>query len=614
MNKRNLTAAVLAGLAGVAGIAGTAQAVNINADGVGQVLFYPYYTANDGNQTILSVVNTTDSAKAVKVRFLEGYNSREVLDFNLYLSKHDVWAAAIADSSAFGFDAGVPHLAIADDSCTVPYLYKDAFDDSVGAALQPFLNLAYAGSANDGGPESITRAAEGHVELIEMGTVVAGSDTEADITHTSKDVIEDGEVVGTIWEPGDCEQLVENWTEFVPPVPGKGIWFEEAVGQSDCVLGEGVGCVAPTDIDRNSGGLFGGGAVVNTDNGTMFSYNAVAIQGFDKNLDGLTMHYVPGNIHPSLNDGDQTSAFVFFGVPQNKSVELGYGTSVDAVSGVLMHDVIMNEYVTDPDLAAATEWVVTFPTKSFYVDSELIGTVGDTEWRPTAGIDECNNWQPGLPFPTTQPGTGLPIDAPGPWDNEGWAFCPYVEVDIQVDPTKARAPFTNLFDGESCEIVALKTWDRDERTFEQDFGGSRPPVVSPSIPGDCDEDIDGPCDETPFELCYETNVLRFGDESIFATPEIEGQSLLLTVDNEFTDGWGWINLNADGQQDIIGMVGLPVAGFAAYEFENEFVGDDDVKAFYGGLFNHRASTRKVSVGNGQDDAGGSGGGSMVSSG
>ena len=74
MNRKNLTAAVLAGLAGVAGLAGTAQAVNLNPDGLGQVLIYPFYTTNASTQTILSVVNTTDHAKAVKVRFLEGYN------------------------------------------------------------------------------------------------------------------------------------------------------------------------------------------------------------------------------------------------------------------------------------------------------------------------------------------------------------------------------------------------------------------------------------------------------------------------------------------------------------------------------------------------------------
>ena len=95
MNRKNLTAAVLAGLAGVAGIAGTAQAVNINPDGLGQLLIYPYYTTNAGNLTVLSVVNTTANAKAVKVRFLESENSQEVLDFNLYMSAYDVWTAAV---------------------------------------------------------------------------------------------------------------------------------------------------------------------------------------------------------------------------------------------------------------------------------------------------------------------------------------------------------------------------------------------------------------------------------------------------------------------------------------------------------------------------------------
>ena len=45
--------------------------------------------------SLLSVVNSTASAKAVKVRFLEGKDSREVLDFNLYLSHNDVWTAGI---------------------------------------------------------------------------------------------------------------------------------------------------------------------------------------------------------------------------------------------------------------------------------------------------------------------------------------------------------------------------------------------------------------------------------------------------------------------------------------------------------------------------------------
>src|ERR1700745_2440455 len=96
-------------------------AVNMNPDGLGQVLLYPYYTVNGGQQTLLSVVNTdTVNGKAVKVRFLEGYNSREVLDFNLFLSPAAVWTAnvfALSDAGISGTGAGI---FTTDNSCTAP--------------------------------------------------------------------------------------------------------------------------------------------------------------------------------------------------------------------------------------------------------------------------------------------------------------------------------------------------------------------------------------------------------------------------------------------------------------------------------------------------------------
>ena len=55
-------------------------------------------------------------------------------------------------------------------------------------------------------------------------------------------------------------------------------------------------------------------------------------------------------------------------------------------------------------------------------------------------------------------------------------------------------------------------------------------------------------------------------------------SLLLTIDNEFENGWGMIDLGMalDKDKNMVhvdyaGLVGLPVTGFAAEEFENEFV-------------------------------------------
>ena len=102
-SKKSLHVA-LAGLSTL-GLAGAAEAVMVNPNGLGQVLIYPYYTVRNGYNvagvsaapfnTLLSIVNTTTSTKAVKVRFREGKASKEVLDFNVFLSPYDMWTAAV---------------------------------------------------------------------------------------------------------------------------------------------------------------------------------------------------------------------------------------------------------------------------------------------------------------------------------------------------------------------------------------------------------------------------------------------------------------------------------------------------------------------------------------
>ena len=104
--------AALAGV-GALGVTGAAQAVNVNPNGLGQVLLYPYYTVRTDNlgnpyNSLLSVVNSTASVKAVKVRFVEGKNSAEVIDFNLFLSPFDVWTAAIVPDPTLLLSAGTP--------------------------------------------------------------------------------------------------------------------------------------------------------------------------------------------------------------------------------------------------------------------------------------------------------------------------------------------------------------------------------------------------------------------------------------------------------------------------------------------------------------------------
>src|SRR6185295_3764054 len=162
--------AALAGL-GVLGVVDSAQAVHINQDGLGQAVVYPYYTVRSspsGNAyvTLLSVVNTTASAKAVKVRFLEGKNSREVLDFNLFLSPNDVWTGAIVGTT------NGARVVTNDNSCVTPSdLFVETRTDGQNP-LNDFKNYTYTGAFVDSASfASLDRTREGYFEVIEMGVI-----------------------------------------------------------------------------------------------------------------------------------------------------------------------------------------------------------------------------------------------------------------------------------------------------------------------------------------------------------------------------------------------------------------------------------------------------------
>jgi hypothetical protein len=339
--------------------------------------------------------------------------------------------------------------------------------------------------------------------------------TFCDITHRNHyeyEYDDDGlpikgsEIDGSeVWKPGSCDRLVDDWTRLDNGAKpdydktGLGWWISNEEYNRD----DG----SRVRMHRNTGGLFGGAAVVNSDNGTMYSYNAHAIQSFD-DTDG-ELHEEPGDINPSLNDGSVMNAWVFFGTPQNEAVNLSYERGVDAVSAVFMHEFVMNEYTTEADLAASTEWVVTFPTKNWYVDEELVADVSDSDsffWQPVENAPDCDFWEEGDDNPAEEYATDGNCESLG--ENQGPNFCKLPGntdfCNAQSDGTKvtdktcgddllgwetclfvedeftglALAPFTELFDGEACEEVALRVYDRDERTYiDTSKPGVQPPVV-----------------------------------------------------------------------------------------------------------------------------------------
>lgn len=150
--KQKALFSALAG-AGALAMAGAANAVYINGDGMGQALIYPYYTVRAGTNTLLSVVDATDKARAVKVRFLEGKNSQEVLDFNLFLSPKDVWTAAVVN---------VEPETVGTDYTVMPAVALVTSDPDCSNAK--VLAIAAAPATK------LDRIREGYVELIEMAT------------------------------------------------------------------------------------------------------------------------------------------------------------------------------------------------------------------------------------------------------------------------------------------------------------------------------------------------------------------------------------------------------------------------------------------------------------
>lgn len=481
MKRNSLTTALLAGLAGAAGLATTAEAVNLNPDGLGQVLIYPYYTVQKGNQTLISVVNTTSQVKAVKVRFLEGRNSREVLDFNLYLSPFDVWVGAVFANGA----TGPGNLITNDKSCTVPI---------IGTATVPFRNNQYIGTFDDNGPSNLERTREGYLEMIEMGTVGGSQATAA--THTATGA------------PASCTGLAANWSQG-------GTWATSN-GTANVTL--------PT------GGLFGNETIVDVANGTMHTYAADSIEGFYTNTAApALLHTNPGSTFPNLaqanNGGGFANSFVFTSTGTLVQSTWVTGTA-DAVSAIYMHDAIYNEFNTETALGGQSEWIVTFPTKRFYVDNF----------------------------------------------------------------TAAIPPFTDIFpdDGTACEPVSITYWNREEATATTSVDFSPPQAVAGNAL--CFEAQDVSFNQSSqvtagataiFGATYAANInttltsgtaqngwtrITFGDAS----------NLLTTVHR--------LGPSVDGDY----YVGLPVTGFWSANYVNSAAAPG-LLANYSGAYRHRAS-------------------------
>lgn len=96
-------------------------AVSLNESGYGQALLFPFFSAAQGNASLITIANdlapsaTTPAApSAVKMRLLGAIDGAELANFNLYLGERDAWVAAIHASN------GETVISTSDGSCIFP--------------------------------------------------------------------------------------------------------------------------------------------------------------------------------------------------------------------------------------------------------------------------------------------------------------------------------------------------------------------------------------------------------------------------------------------------------------------------------------------------------------
>jgi len=314
----------LAGL-GTLGLVGAADAVMVNPNGLGQVLIYPYYTVRSpagagvaNYNTLLSIVNTTSSQKAVKVRFREGKASKEVLDFNVFLSPRDMWTAAVEPDGAGG-----AQIETTDTTCTIPAFLPGvpvkfrtgAFDSDI---------IGEQGSKEsdaDWKARNLDRLTEGYFEVFEMATYDAANALSVGAKH-SKGV------------PKDCSAVTN--------------------------ASAAVGILPP------NGGLFGGATLINVLSGDAFTEDATALINFTTKAS----YYTTGDAGPNWADT----------FPTNGAAVAASGAVVTGVFATLAFDAekaatmalqkksIANEFVLEASTLSGTDWVLTFPTKHQLVD------------------------------------------------------------------------------------------------------------------------------------------------------------------------------------------------------------------------------------------------------
>ena len=354
--KKNVLALSIAAMIGGLGFAGAvaaapADGLTVAESGTGHMLLVPYYTAQDGNMTVLHVVNTDiNNGKAMKVRFRGASNSDDVLDFQVFMSPGDVWTAAVTR----GAD-GKAQLVTADGTCTLPQISKGQQISFVTDRLNP--------AWSDDVKANNTR--EGYVEIFNMADIdeaavytVGGVANKQSALYTATKHV-NGTAPCTS-AALDATLLLDTPAKItaagldVPTTGLTGSWYIINVPQTTTFSGAANAVLAVTGVNGPAGegkNVFSpqstGAAVLTTADPLMVS-GVITTQQYD--VPDMSTPYTTGAANAAAQASDLTAAL--------------------AVTSAI------NQYATDASISAKTDWVFSMPTRRYTIAANYKATVG----------------------------------------------------------------------------------------------------------------------------------------------------------------------------------------------------------------------------------------------
>ncbi len=560
MKKKILSIAIAGAMGSLAGLAYADYFVQPN--GVGKVLIVPYYSAENGNHTLLNIVNTdTVNGKAVKVRFRGAVDSDDVFDFQVFLSPGDMWTADVSSNN------GVAHLTTTDTSCTLP-----------SNVNQDFVTGRLAGTTADKNAQTL----EGYIEVLTMGNIppkdqITTTASNPLYTATKHDQSVSPPTPTCMWDKSTT------LTSYVANLTTK-----SAIDAFNAEYLTGAGYA--TSDGGVSSSLMANWTIINVPNTTVYSNAAIALDSWDYYSpiyfpqsnqplsgaggagygtditpytdDAVLTNYAETGVVPALYDLPDLSTPHYTTSP----VAGNAATQAAELSQAFMSSDISNEYITESGISASTDWVISMPTRRFHVAGRGADYGAAKDGK---GTDDVNL----VVATTSSSNVDNPFMTPGAGNHSSSNY---------TDSLVTYAA------GGRSSCVKVGTYSFYGREEETPTPGGYDIVISPGTPNQ----------PQVVSLCGEVNIISFGDlTGLSYTPAVQaavggaGPTTVSIAGMPAADGWADLST---GYQQVSGTYtlgdnhwgGLPVVGQAFVKAYNPAVAAG-VSGNFGGTWMHR---------------------------